>query len=90
MAYSLGIAATRRPGAKMASFVGLTEVLFAIAFAAILLGQLIGLGQLPGGLVDDARASSAPQTALAEGAAVHRHTGGTRSGTTTRTGLQRR
>ena len=75
LAYSLGIAATRRLGAKVASFVGLTEVLFAIAFAAILVGQLPGLGQLAGGLVvlagvalvqvDDARASSTPQAAAA-------------------------
>ena len=72
---SLGIAATRRLGAKVASVVGLTEVLFAIAFAAVLVGQLPGLGQLAGGLVvlagvalvqvDDARASSTRQAATA-------------------------
>jgi hypothetical protein len=35
----------------VASFVGLTEVLFAVAWAAVLVGQVPGLGQLLGGLV---------------------------------------
>ena len=41
--------AARLLGAKLASFVGLTEVLFAVLFAWLLLGQLPG-GQLLGGL----------------------------------------
>jgi drug/metabolite transporter (DMT)-like permease len=51
LAYSLGVAATRLLGAKVASFVGLTEVLFAVAWAAVLVGQVPGLGQLLGGVV---------------------------------------
>jgi drug/metabolite transporter (DMT)-like permease len=50
-AYSVGVAATRLLGAKVASFVGLTEVLFAVGFAALLVGQVPGAGQLLGGLV---------------------------------------
>ena len=44
LAYTTGIAAARRLGSRLASFVGLTEVLFAVAFSWVLLGQ--GLGQL--------------------------------------------
>jgi len=39
LAYSTGIAATRRLGARLGSFVSLTEVLAAAAFAWVLLGQ---------------------------------------------------
>lgn len=39
IAYASGIAAARRLGARLASFVGLTEVLFAALFAWLLLGQ---------------------------------------------------
>ena len=51
IAYAAGIAAARRLGAKVASFVGLTEVLFAVLIAWVLLGQAPGLSQLAGGLV---------------------------------------
>jgi len=51
LAYSLGVAATRLLGAKVASFVGLTEVLFAVGWAAVLVGQVPGAGRLLGGLV---------------------------------------
>jgi drug/metabolite transporter (DMT)-like permease len=51
LAYTAGIGATRLLGAKLASFVGLTEVLFAVAFAAVLVGQVPGPGQLLGGAV---------------------------------------
>ncbi|CAM3368293.1 DMT family transporter [Occultella aeris] len=51
VAYTTGIAATRRLGAKLASFVGLVEVLFAIVFAWLLVGELPGLVQLLGGLL---------------------------------------
>lgn len=51
VAYATGIAAARRLGARLASFVGLTEVLFAIAFAWLLLGQLPDTVQLVGGVV---------------------------------------
>ncbi len=49
-AYVASIGASRRLGAKLTSFVGLTEVLFAVLFAWILLGQLPGVMQLIGGL----------------------------------------
>jgi drug/metabolite transporter (DMT)-like permease len=50
IAYVAGIAAARRLGAKVASFVGLTEVLFAVLIAWALLGQTPGIGQLIGGI----------------------------------------
>ncbi|WP_156384324.1 EamA family transporter [Marmoricola sp. Leaf446] len=50
-AYVTGIVAARLLGAKVASFVGLSEVLFAVLFAWLLLGQLPGLVQLAGGLL---------------------------------------
>ena len=50
-AYVAGIGATRLLGAKLASFVGLTEVLFAILFAWLLLGQLPTGIQLAGGVL---------------------------------------
>ncbi|MCH8611597.1 EamA family transporter [Arsenicicoccus dermatophilus] len=49
VAYGFGVAATRRLGSTVASFVGLTEVVFAIAFAWLLLGELPGPMQLAGG-----------------------------------------
>ena len=45
VAYVAGIHAARRLGPKLASFIGLTEVLFAVVFAWILLGQLPSTGQ---------------------------------------------
>lgn len=51
VAYGLGVIATRAIGSKMASFFGLTEVLFAVLFAWLLLGQLPGLVQLLGGAI---------------------------------------
>jgi drug/metabolite transporter (DMT)-like permease len=51
LAYLTGIVAVRRLGSSAASFVGLTEVLFAVAFAAILLGQHPGAAQLAGGVL---------------------------------------
>lgn len=49
VAYVTGIVAARLLGAKIASFVGLTEVLFAVVFAWVLLGQSLGVAQLVGG-----------------------------------------
>jgi drug/metabolite transporter (DMT)-like permease len=49
LAYVTGIAAMRRLGSRLASFVGLTEVLAALGFAWILLGQAPRLVQLLGG-----------------------------------------
>jgi drug/metabolite transporter (DMT)-like permease len=48
--YVTGIAAARLLGAKLSSFVGLSEVLFAVLFAWLLLGQLPGVLQLIGGV----------------------------------------
>ena len=49
VAYVAGIGAARRLGAKVASFVGLTEVVFAVAFAWLLLGQVPAVVQFVGG-----------------------------------------
>jgi drug/metabolite transporter (DMT)-like permease len=49
IAYVAGIGAARRLGAKLASFIGLAEVLFAILFAWLLLGQLPSVAQFLGG-----------------------------------------
>lgn len=51
LAYLTGIAAVRRLGTSIASFVGLAEVILAIAFAALLLGEIPTLVQLVGGLL---------------------------------------
>jgi drug/metabolite transporter (DMT)-like permease len=51
MGYGCGIAATRRLGARLASFVGLSEVLAALVFAALLLGQAPTAVQLVGGVL---------------------------------------
>ena len=48
--YVAGIIAARVLGAKLASFVGLSEVLFAVLFAWVLLGELPRPVQLLGGL----------------------------------------
>ncbi|KQS66593.1 EamA family transporter [Modestobacter sp. Leaf380] len=50
-AYASGVAAIRRLGSRLSSFIGLTEVLFAVLFAALLLGQEPGVVQLVGGVV---------------------------------------
>ena len=50
-AYATGIAAVRRLGSRLSSFVGLSEVLFAVAFAWLALGQQPGPVQLVGGIV---------------------------------------
>jgi drug/metabolite transporter (DMT)-like permease len=49
--YAAGIAAARLLGAKVASFVGLTEVLFAVVFAWLLLGQRLDATQGVGALL---------------------------------------
>lgn len=49
LAYALGIAANRILGSKVASFVGLTEVIFAVLLAWLLLAQLPATAQLLGG-----------------------------------------
>lgn len=48
-AYSLSLAGSRRLGSRLASFAGLTEVLFAAALAWLLLGEQPGPLQLVGG-----------------------------------------
>jgi drug/metabolite transporter (DMT)-like permease len=49
IAYTTGIAASRRLGSRLASFVALLEVVAAVSFAWLLLDQLPGLLQLVGG-----------------------------------------
>ncbi|HEV7203898.1 MAG TPA: DMT family transporter [Jatrophihabitans sp.] len=51
IAYVAGIGAARRLGPRVASFVGLSEVLFAIVFAWVLLGQRPGVLQAVGGVI---------------------------------------
>jgi len=51
VAYVTGILGARLLGARVASFVGLTEVLFAVLFAWLLLGQTPQPVQLAGGLL---------------------------------------
>jgi drug/metabolite transporter (DMT)-like permease len=51
VAYTAGIAAAQRLGARVASFVGLAEVLFAVLCAWFVLGQQPGLLQGVGGLL---------------------------------------
>ncbi|MBW3658526.1 MAG: DMT family transporter [Actinobacteria bacterium] len=72
VAYVTGIAGARRLGARVASFVGLTEVLFAVLFAWLLVGQSLRPVQLAGGVlvlagialvrVDEIRRGAAPVT----------------------------
>ena len=50
-AYATGIAAVRRLGSRLSSFVGLSEVLFAVVAAWLALGQQPGPVQLVGGVV---------------------------------------
>ncbi len=71
IAYTAGIAAARYLGARIASFVGLAEVLFAILFAWLLLGQQPGVLQAIGGVLVLAgialvRAGDVPPVAPAE------------------------
>jgi drug/metabolite transporter (DMT)-like permease len=47
--YSTGIIAARRLGAKLASFIGMAEILFAVVYAWALLGQLPSATQFLGG-----------------------------------------
>jgi drug/metabolite transporter (DMT)-like permease len=49
LAYASGITATRRLGARLASFVALSEVLAALVFAWLLLGEVPRGVQLAGG-----------------------------------------
>jgi drug/metabolite transporter (DMT)-like permease len=51
IAYVTGIVGARLLGARLASFVGLTEVLFGVLFAWLLLGQVPHAVQLVGGLL---------------------------------------
>jgi drug/metabolite transporter (DMT)-like permease len=51
LAYATGIAASRRLGSQVASFVALLEVVAAVGFAWLLVHQLPGLSQLAGGLL---------------------------------------
>jgi drug/metabolite transporter (DMT)-like permease len=50
-AYLLGIVAARRLGSTTSGFIGLTEVLFAVVWAALLLGEVPGPVQAVGGAI---------------------------------------
>jgi EamA-like transporter family len=76
VAVRAGRGAARRLGAKLASFAGVAEVLFAILFAWLLLGQLPSGVQFLGGAfilagvtlvrVDELRPVAAPATRLTQ------------------------
>jgi drug/metabolite transporter (DMT)-like permease len=51
LAYAMGIGAARRLGSKLAAFLGLTEVLFAIVFTWALLAELPLATHLVGGVL---------------------------------------
>jgi drug/metabolite transporter (DMT)-like permease len=51
LGYALGVIAVPFIGARLASFVGLTEVLFATGFAWLLLGEAVAPVQLIGGVL---------------------------------------
>jgi drug/metabolite transporter (DMT)-like permease len=51
VSYLTGVLASRALGARLASFLGLLEVLFSVVFAWLLLGQLPGWIQLLGGIL---------------------------------------
>ncbi|MDQ6657218.1 MAG: DMT family transporter [Actinomycetota bacterium] len=51
VAYVSGVEASRRLGSTVSSFFGLTEVLFAVLFAWLLLSEVPGAGQLAGGVL---------------------------------------
>lgn len=51
LAYLTGIVAVRRLGVSVASFVALAEVIFAVVFALVLLGQQPSISQLAGGVL---------------------------------------
>jgi drug/metabolite transporter (DMT)-like permease len=68
--YAFGVIAVSRIGARLASFVGLTEALFAVVIAWLLIGeaptpvQLVGGGLILAGVVlvrSDSRSSGAPK-----------------------------
>lgn len=76
VAYVAGIGAARRLGAKLASFVGLTEVVFGVLVAWLLLGELPTGVQLTGGVlivagvalvrIDELRPATTPGPGRAE------------------------
>lgn len=51
LSYVTGIFAARMLGTRLSSFVGLSEVLFAIVLAALLMGQYFTVGQTVGGVL---------------------------------------
>jgi len=51
LAYSLGVAGIARMGERLSSFVSLSEVLFAVVLAGLLLGELPSLIQVVGGVL---------------------------------------
>ncbi|WP_306211129.1 EamA family transporter [Actinoplanes sp. RD1] len=80
VSYVSGIGAARALGAALASFAGLTEVLFAVLFAWLLLDELPTVLQAVGGVcilagialvrLDELRRSQVPATGAAPGASI--------------------
>jgi drug/metabolite transporter (DMT)-like permease len=73
--YALGVMAVPRIGSRVASFVGLSEVLFALGFAWLLLGEVPAPVQFAGGALilagvvlvrADARSAAVPRGEVAE------------------------
>ena len=73
LAYVSGFVAARRLGSTVASFIGLTEVVFAVCWAWLLLGELPGPVQLLGGAILLAGVTAVQAGNLRE--APHRQTG---------------
>lgn len=83
LAYVSGIMAARALGSKVASFVSLTEVLFAVLWAWLLLGELPGVIQLLGGALivggvilvrlDELRAPAAADASTVAAGSALRH-----------------
>ncbi|WP_255769358.1 EamA family transporter [Pseudarthrobacter sulfonivorans] len=71
LAYVSGVMAARALGSKVASFVSLTEVLFAVIWAWLLLGELPGAIQLLGGVFIVAGVVLVRLDELRTGAALH-------------------
>lgn len=51
LSYVTGIFGARLLGTRLSSFVGLSEVLFAVTFAALFVGQILTFGQVLGGVL---------------------------------------
>ncbi len=86
LSYATGIQASRRLGSKLASFIGLSEVLLAVVWAVLLLGEMPSVVQLVGGALilggvvlvklDEAPAEPVPPAGVGVALAVDAADGG--------------